>query len=141
MRDRTIGEAARDSGVKVTTIRFYEARGLLTAPPRSEGNRRLYDAAAVARLRFIHHAREMGFPLDEVAGLLDLAGDPAAPCDGADAIARRHLAAVEQRIARLNRLRDELSRMVATCAGTATADCGVIAGLADHSRCAGPHDG
>ena len=139
MRDLTIGEAARSSGVKVNTIRFYEERGLLKAPPRSDGNQRLYDPAAVSRLRFIRHARDLGFALPDIADLLDLAGHPEAPCGRADAIAARQLAEVERRIAHLTSLKGELVRMVASCAGEEVAHCRVIESLADHAHCAGPH--
>ena len=108
MRDYTIGEAARDSGVKVNTIRFYEERGLLAVPPRSGGNQRLYDTAAVARLRFIRHARDLGFGLPAIADLLELAGHPQAACADADAIAQAQLAEVERRIRHLTALRAEL---------------------------------
>ena len=59
----SIGQASRDSGIKVPTIRYYESIGLLPSPPRTEGNRRLYDGADLRRLRFIRHARELGFEL------------------------------------------------------------------------------
>lgn len=139
MRDLTIGEAARDSGVKINTIRFYEERGLLPPPPRTDGNRRLYDAGALARLRFIRHARELGFPLPEIAELLTLQGHPDSPCDQADAIARRQLSAVERRIAHLQALRDELQRMTTACEGHSVAACRVIESLADHAYCTGDH--
>ena len=139
MRELTIGEAARSSGVKVNTIRFYEERGLLKAPPRSDGNQRLYDAAAVSRLLFIRHARDLGFSLPDIVDLLELAGHPDAPCASADAIAARQLAEVERRIAHLTALRGELVRMVASCAGADVAQCRVIESLADHGHCAGPH--
>ena len=58
-----IGRAAEQTGVKVPTIRYYESIGLIPAPPRSEGNQRRYDRTARDRLRFIAHARAMGFPM------------------------------------------------------------------------------
>ena len=131
MRDCTIGEAARESGVRVTTIRFYEDKGLLPAPPRSGGGRRLYDRAAVRRLAFIRHARDLGFPLDAIRDLLALQDMPDHTCAEADAIARAQLEAVEIRIARLLALRGELQRMISNCA--------VIESLADHALCATEH--
>ncbi|MFX8672475.1 MerR family transcriptional regulator, partial [Acinetobacter baumannii] len=71
MQDVAIGEAARQSGVKVPTIRYYEQIGLLPAPPRSEGNRRLYGTADLRRLAFIRHARELGFEVGSIRTLLD----------------------------------------------------------------------
>jgi len=139
MRELTIGEAARQSGVKVNTIRFYEDRGLLPAPPRTEAGRRLYDNAAVARLAFIRHARDLGFPLEAIAELLDLQGQPGASCAPADSLARRHLATVEARIAALTALKAELVRMTEACHGADTATCRVIESLADHAHCGGDH--
>lgn len=138
MRDLTIGEAARQSGVKVNTIRFYEDRGLLPEAPRSDGGRRLYDRAAIDRLAFIRHARDLGFVLDDIAELLALQGQPGASCAPADSLARRHLATVEARLAALSALRTELTRMIA-CDGTDTAHCRVIESLADHTHCRTDH--
>lgn len=139
MRECTIGEAARDSGVRVTTIRFYESRGLVPAPPRTGGGRRLYDASAVRRLAFIRHARDLGFPLEAIRDLLALQDMPDRACAEADAIARAQLDAVETRIARLQGLRGELLRMIAACDGGAVSDCAVIESLADHARCETEH--
>ena len=93
-----IGEAARRSGVKVPTIRFYEQIGLLPAPPRSEGNRRQYGPGELRRLAFIRHARELGFETQAIRALLTLQDDPSQPCATADAIAKARLGEVEQRI-------------------------------------------
>lgn len=139
-RDVTIGEAARQSGVKVTTIRFYEDRGLLKAPPRSGGNQRLYSDREVARLRFIRHARDLGFDMAAIGELLDLAAHPEAPCADADRLARARLEEVRRRIAALRALQGELERMVETCAGGTAGQCSVIESLADHGQCQGAHD-
>ena len=72
----SIGEASRSSGVKVPTIRYYEQIGLLPAPPRTESNRRTFDARDLRRLAFIRHARELGFEIDAIRTLLTLAGRP-----------------------------------------------------------------
>ncbi|NDC59174.1 MAG: MerR family transcriptional regulator [Alphaproteobacteria bacterium] len=130
----TIGEVARLTGLKIPTIRFYEAEGLVPAPPRTESGRRLYADAAVRRLAFIRHARGLGFELDDIRSLLDLTDAPDRPCADADQIARRHLAAVEVRIAQLEQLRTELSRIARACAGgRPVAKCRVIEALSDAS--------
>lgn len=139
-REVTIGEAARQSGVKVTTIRFCEERGLLKAPPRSDGGQRLYSAREVARLRFIRHARDLGFGMEAIADLLDLSAHPEAPCTDADRLARERLADVRGKIAALRALEAELERMVAACEGGTAADCAVIESLADHAHCRADHD-
>src|SRR5215475_10784831 len=98
MKKITIGDAARHSGVKVPTIRYYEEIGLLRAPTRSEGNQRSYEPSDLDRLAFIRHARELGFEIDAIRALLKLQDDPDQSCASADAIAKARLLEVEQRI-------------------------------------------
>ena len=130
----TIGQASKASGIKPPTIRYYEQIQLLPSPPRSEGNRRLYDADDLRRLRFIRHARELGFEIEPIRELLALAGDPSRPCLSADSIARSHLADIDHKIARLTALRTEVARMT-ECAQDSAANCRVIEVLGDHSGC------
>ncbi|MBB4008587.1 MerR family transcriptional regulator [Allorhizobium taibaishanense] len=133
--DIAIGEAARISGVKVPTIRYYEQVGLLPQPPRTDGNRRLYSQAQLQRLTFIRHARELGFEVDAIRTLLDLQDKPGQSCSPADSIARRRLADVEERIERLMALKAELERMITGCSHGTIAECRVIEVLADHAQC------
>lgn len=135
--DFSIGEAARRSGVKVPTIRYYEQIRLLPAASRTEGNRRLYGLSELERLAFIRHARELGFDVDAIRALLALQDNPGQSCAAADAIARERLAEVERRIASLNALRRELQRMVRECASGSIGDCRVIETLADGSHAHG----
>ena len=130
----TIGQASKASGIKAPTICYYEQIQLLPSPPRSEGNRRLYDADDLRRLRFIRHARELGFEIEPIRELLALAGDPSRPCLSADSIARSHLADIDHKIARLTALRTEVARMT-ECAQDSAANCRVIEVLGDHSGC------
>lgn len=137
---RTIGKLAAATGVKVPTIRFYEQIGLLPEPPRTASDRRLYDDTASRRLSFIRHARQLGFDIDSIRSLLDLSDHPDRPCGEANAIAERHLADVAEKIARLQALRTELSRMTAECAGGRVSACKVIEVLHDHALCGHGHD-
>ena len=136
-----IGDLARQTGTKVETIRWYECDGIMPAPVRTAGGHRLYTKAHLDRLAFVRHARELGFALKDVRELLRLADDPKRPCDEADAIARSHLTAVRSRIARLQALEAELSRMVAACSAARVAECHVIEVLADQSHAHCLHDG
>jgi len=129
-----VGEAARASGIKVPTIRYYEQIGLMAAPPRTEGNRRLYDAGDLRRLRFIRHARELGFEIDPIRELLALAGEPDRPSASADQIAAAHLVDTDHKIARLTLLRAEVARM-ADCTNRSVAECRAIEVLGDHGQC------
>lgn len=135
MSDLSIGQLARETDTNIQTIRYYEQIGLLPEPPRTAGNQRRYGDTHKQRLSFIRHARALGFPLDSVRELLDLADDPGKPCQEADEIARHHLHDVDQRIERLTSLKRELERMVSQCAGGKVENCRVIEVLADHSRC------
>ena len=134
-----IGQAARQSGVKVPTIRYYEQIGLLPAPHRSEGNRRHYELADLRRLAFIRHARELGFEIEAIRALLTLQDDPSQPCATADRIAKARLIEVEQRIRSLTALKTELELMVEGCSHGHVSECRVIEVLADHGKCAHPH--
>ena len=134
-----IGQAAKRTGIKVPTIRFYGQEGLLAAPPRTQSGRRLYSDADVRRLAFIRHARALGFELGDIRSLLDLADHPDRSCDDADRIARKHLGEVEERLVQLLALKAELSRIVTSCAGGITAQCRVIEALADHAQCETDH--
>lgn len=135
----TIGTLAKRTGTKVQTIRYYEEIGLMPEPERTEGGQRRYDAAALDRLAFIRHARDLGFGLDAIRELLDLSDRPDRPCADIDAIARRHLEDVERRIARLELLRVELDRMLGQCKAGQVSDCRVLEVLRDHAECLTEH--
>ncbi|SEW35202.1 Cu(I)-responsive transcriptional regulator [Aliiroseovarius sediminilitoris] len=136
----TIGTLGKKTGTKVQTIRYYEQIGLMPEPGRTEGGQRRYRETDLDRLSFIRHARQLGFPLEAIRELLDLSDDPNRPCHDADAIARRQLKQVEQRMARLEALRTELKRMVHECSGGKTSECLVLEVLRDHSECLTDHE-
>ncbi len=130
-----IGALAKAAGVKVPTIRYYESIGLLPAAERTDSNRRLYDETAILRLRFIRHARELGFEIEDIQQLLTLADDPKRPCREVDAIAQRHLADINSRIERLTALKAEIARMIRQCAKGTVAQCRINDVLAHHEHC------
>lgn len=130
-----IGALANATGVKVATIRYYEGIGLLPAPPRTASNRRLYDGASVRRLRFIRHARELGFEVDDIRQMLTLTDQPDRSCQEVDAIAQRHLTEIDSRLKRLKALRTEVARMLSDCAKGSVAECRIIDVLAHHEHC------
>ena len=134
-----IGDLARQTGVKVPTIRYYEQMGLLDAAERSDGNQRRYEPSDRDRLAFIKHARDLGFTIEAIRELLDLGDHPEQPCAHADEIAVRQLDAVRDKIARLKLLEGELERMVATDHHGHVKDCYVIRSLANHGLCSNDH--
>ncbi|MGQ3139329.1 MAG: MerR family transcriptional regulator [Sphingopyxis solisilvae] len=134
-----IGELSRATGANIETIRYYERIGLLPQPARTRANYRDYGDLHRARLTFVRHSRELGFTIEEIRSLLDLSDDPGRDCSEADRIASRHLAQVEEKIAQLTLLRNELTRIVGRCRGGAAADCRVIEALGDHRHCESAH--
>ena len=125
----TIGKVAAAAAVNVETIRFYQRRGLLTEPPKSEGGFRYYDNDTIDRVRFVKRAQALGFSLEEVAGLLALGQSNA--CGPTHDAAVRKLQLVEERIADLKRIRSTLRNLVQQCeAGPATVSCPIIESLA-----------
>ena len=125
----TIGTLATATGTKVETIRYYERIGLMPEPARSAGNYRTYGSAHVARLRFVRRSRDLGFTIEQIRALLDLADQRDRDCAVVDAIAREHLLAIERKIADLNALRVELRALIDCCAGGTIARCRIIEAL------------
>lgn len=125
-----IGELAKKAGVKVPTIRFYEEIGLMPAPARTNSNRRVYGQEAVRRLKFIRHARELGFEMAAIRQLLDLTDHPHRPCHEVDAIASIHLGEIDSRISQLVALRSEIGSMLERCKRGTIGECRVIESLA-----------
>jgi DNA-binding transcriptional MerR regulator len=136
----SIGDLARATGVKPTTIRWYEQEGWLPPPARTEGGHRAYGAAHLRRLGFIRHARELGFASEAIRALLDLADHPDADCSAAHALATAQIREIDARLSRLTALRAELERMATSCEGGVVGECRIIETLADfeHGHCADP---
>lgn len=127
-----IGQVASAADVNVQTIRYYERRGLFPTAQRSPGGYRQYGEDTVRRLRFVKHAQELGFSLQEIRELLALRVRHGAACDTVARQTRAKLALVEGRIAELQRLKRTLVRLAAACAAKRpTADCPVLETLED----------
>lgn len=124
-----IGDLAAATGTKVNTIRFYEEIGLMRRAARTASGRRTYGAGDLERLRFIRHARKLGFETDEIRSLLALGDDPERQCDEVTEIALRHLADVNQKITRLMILRDELGQIAGSCEGGSVSECRIMESL------------
>jgi Cu(I)-responsive transcriptional regulator len=125
----TIGQLGKATNTKVETIRYYERIGLLPAPRRTAGNYRNYAGEHVSRLAFIRRSRELGFSIEEVRELLELAAQRENSCAEVDQIVARHLAEIERKILSLKRLRHELRETLAACSGGRIADCRVVEAL------------
>lgn len=126
-----IGDVARETGLPAKTIRYYESAGLIDPPARSEGNYRLYDERHVQTLRFIHHARQLGFSVKEVGALVALWRDKHRASADVRRLAAAHLETIDARIAELKRMRQTLEGLVRRCHGDHRPDCPILDELAE----------
>ncbi|MFT3977513.1 MAG: helix-turn-helix domain-containing protein [Sphingomonas bacterium] len=124
-----IGDLSRATGIKVETIRFYEAEALIPRPARNAANYRVYDRRHLERLSFVKRSRDLGFTLDQIRDLLRLVDNPRAPCTDVDIIAARHVAEIDRKVADLQALRGELGRLLESCARSTIAECRIIEAL------------
>lgn len=126
-----IGEFAQRAGVGIDTVRYYERQGLLAPAQRLVSGYRSYCGEDVARLRFVRRAKALGFTLAEIRELLALSDHRGSDMAGLNAAARDKLADVEDRLAELQRMRDGLKTLVASCPGQGTlAQCPILNALA-----------
>ncbi len=133
-----IGQLARACGVRVTTIRFYERRGLLPNPSRGESGYRLYGEADFRRLRFIQEAKTLGFSLEEIAELLALRAASDTSCSRVRDRAVGKIGDVEKKIRQLQQFRTALRHLVAQCErGGTDGDCPILQAM-EHAAGA-PH--
>jgi len=114
---RTIGDLAREAGVGVETIRYYERQGLLAAPARTAAGYRQFGSDAVTRLRFIRRAKELGFTLRQIRELLALRVDPGSTCGQVKAQAEAKRTDIEAKIQSLQRMAEALDALIRACAG------------------------
>ena len=122
----TRGDLARATGCNIETIRYYEKTGLLPDPPRTDAGYRIYSAAHATRLRFILRARELGFSMEDIRGLMGLEDGATPTCAEVKERTERHLADVRAKIADLRRIEKVLSVTAARCSGEDVPDCPVL---------------
>lgn len=125
-----IGELSRHTSVSIETIRYYERAGLLPKAVRTTGGYRTYGSADAQRVSFIKRARSLGFSLDEVRRLLDLADQNSRSCRAVHALASRHLEDIKAKIVDLENMEKVLAVMVAECAQGTMPDCPLLETLA-----------
>jgi DNA-binding transcriptional MerR regulator len=125
----TIGALAKATGTAIDTIRYYERIGLLRAPPRTGANYRSYGLEHLYRLSFVRRSRDLGFTINQVRALLDLADQKERECHLVDEIAAEHLGQIERKIADLTALGTELRNLIAQCGRGTIGNCRIIEAL------------
>lgn len=132
MQAMTVGKLAKQTGVAVETLRYYERRGLLPEAERTTAGYRLFRPEAAQRLRFIRRAQALGFSLDEIAELLSLSDDPERSASEVKNVTRNKIADIESRIRDLQRMKRALVKMDQQCSGHGpTRHCPILASLGE----------
>jgi MerR family mercuric resistance operon transcriptional regulator len=131
MTEMTISKAARNAGVGIETIRFYERKGLIEQPLKpQDGGYRTYPIETVERIKFVRQAQEIGFSLREIDELLSLRADPSADCSDVRERAAAKLEEVDRKMARLGQIRSALNELIAACPGRgALGTCSIMVSL------------
>ncbi|WP_066653552.1 MULTISPECIES: Cu(I)-responsive transcriptional regulator [Sphingomonas] len=127
-----IGQASKASGVSQRMIRHYEKLSLIPAPPRRDSGYRDYSDADVHRLRFIANARDLGFPITEIADLLSLWHDRGRASADVKALALARAADLGRKAVALERMRAALVDLAGKCHGDDRPDCPIIDTLSGH---------
>jgi MerR family copper efflux transcriptional regulator len=134
-----IGEAARATGVSAKMIRHYEGVGLLPAPPRTDSGYRRYGETALASLRFVRHARDLGFSIEQIRALLGLWQNRRRPSRQVKALAEAHIAELEAKLRDLQAMKATLEHLVHCCHGDDRPECPILESLETREAPAAPH--
>ncbi len=126
----TIGKLAKASGVSAKMIRYYESIDLLPAAERTESNYRVYDEKDIHRLRFIHRARKLGFPLEQIRVLMALWQDQERSSREVKQLALDHVTDLQARIAEMQSMVNLLQKLARQCQGNDRPDCPILEELA-----------
>ena len=130
MTTLNIGQLAKKSQVNIDTVRYYERRGIIPEPPRRDSGYRQYPENAVARIRFVKRAQELGFTLKEIQELLSLRVDPDTPCALVKRRADLKVIEIEEKLRSLKRIKKALNQLAASCSGRGpVGDCPILEAL------------
>ena len=126
-----IGEAARITGVSAKMIRYYESIGLVPGAARTDAGYRVYGADEIHTLRFVRRARDLGFSVEQISGLLALWRDRSRASADVRAIAERHVAELEAKARKIEGMAATLRHLVSCCRGDDRPSCPILADLSD----------
>lgn len=130
----TIGKLAKQGRVNLETIRYYERRGLLPEPPRTDSGYRVFSANDVRRIRFIKRAQELGFSLKEIQELLALRIDPGSSCAEIRQRTEAKIADIDEKIRTLKAMKRALARLTNACSGRGpVSDCPILESLQEEN--------
>jgi MerR family mercuric resistance operon transcriptional regulator len=123
----TIGRVAKQAGVNVETVRFYERKGLVETPKRADSGYRQYRQETVKRIRFIKRAKDLGFTLKEIGELLTIRTEPGASCADVKIRAGAKIADIDGRISELTKMKNALVTLARECRTSGpVAECPIL---------------
>ena len=127
MKQLKIGQVAKQSGLTVETVRYYEQRGLIPEPQRLDSGYRVYPESILTRLHFINRCKDLGFSLQEISELLSIQIDP----DNSSALVKEQvehkIELVKEKISELQKLQGSLEQLSGMCCGEGSvSDCPII---------------
>ncbi len=125
-----IGEAARASGISAKMLRHYESVGLLSAPARSAAGYRQYGERDVHVLRFIRHARDLGFSIAQIGELVGLWQNRRRSSRQVKTLAQAHIDALDRKVRELQAMKATLEHLAHCCHGDERPDCPILDSLA-----------
>ncbi len=115
MESMTIGQVAKQTGVGIETVRFYERERMIPKPPRRSSGYRAYPLETIARVAFIRNAKELGFSLREIRELLSLHVDSRANCKAVKQRGEEKIEDINSKLRRLQRMKRELTKLLHAC--------------------------
>lgn len=135
MNGLTIGRLAKQAGLGIETVRFYERQGLIEPPPRTDSNYRIYPEEEVNRLKFIKRAKDLGFTLNEIKELFALQHDPQATKADIKKRTDEKIADIKRKIHDLTRIQHALEHLTSACDGRGPlSECPILEALAEDDR-------
>lgn len=117
MKGLSIGQLAKQTGLSAETIRFYERHGLITPPPRTDSNYRVYPEEEIPRLRFIKRAKALGFTLNEIKELIDIRHDPKATKADIKKRTEEKIAGIKEKVRDIENILKALEHLSSACDG------------------------
>lgn len=130
-----IGQVSDASGISSKMIRYYESKGLISTASRTDSGYRQYSQSDIQTLRFIKRSRELGFSLDRIKTLLSLWQDRSRHSSDVKQLAQGYIAELDQDIAKLQTIRDQLLHVANNCHGDGNPDCPILDELAQPRAC------
>ena len=130
MTGLTIGRLAKQAGLGIETVRFYERQGLIKPPPRTDSNYRIYPPEEIGRLKFIKRAKDLGFTLKEIKELLELQHDPHATKADIKKRTVEKIENIKKKVRDLTRIQHALEHLAGACDGRGPlSECPILEAL------------